>query len=353
MVVEYIKRLILVLLIAVTAYVTFLVFPTLVYIFKFLLKIILPFIIAFAISFILQPIINWLQIRVKKRGLAVLIVMILFVGLIVFLIYTSVPILISELKEFIIQLPAILEQLETLVDNFAKKLDFLPINYQPTFENLNNFLAKYINNLTTISGDIFSKLLSYFSILILIPMILVHFLLDYEKILCRFRDYLVKSNKIHFKNYLGELNQAMSSYFRGAFLVMLILTLAATAAFLIVGLDFAFFFGIIIGITNIIPYLGPYIGATFPVIYALLDSPNKAITIIVIIFILQNLENNFVSPYIHSRQTKTHPLLVLLFLSIFGRLFGVFGMLIAVPILSIVKITFKYYPISNIKIKRN
>lgn len=352
MVVDYIKKLILILLIALTCYVIFLVFPSILTILRFVFKVLFPFIAAFALSFILQPVVCWFQKRLKSRTLAVIVVLFIFIAILIIFVSTTFPKLMNELKEFIIKLPEISEQLEQLVNNFAKRFDFLPINYQPTFDNLNNFITKYITNLSDVSGKAVSKILSFIGIFLLIPMILIHFLIDYEKIIVSFREYLVKKNRTHFKDYLGELNQAMSSYFRGTFLVMLLLTVAASTCFLFAKLDFALFFGILIGITNIIPYLGPYIGAIFPVLYALLESPKKAIAIIVIIFVLQTIESNFVTPYIQSRQTKTHPLLVLLALSLFGALFGILGMMIAVPLLSIIRITLKYYPLKKIKLSK-
>ena len=104
-----------------------------------------------------------------------------------------------------------------------------------------------------------------------------------------------------------------------------------------------FFIAIIIAFTNVIPYLGPYIGAVFPVLYALIESPTKALFVIIAIFIVQNIESNFLTPYINSKMIKTHPLIVILTLIVFGYLFGILGMIFAVPILAIIRITLKYY----------
>lgn len=339
-----IKKLIFVLLLVLTIYIIFLVSPFILKILSFILWIIIPFIVSFAVAFVLQPVVVWLQRWVHRRSLAVLIVVIFFLIVIVMIGYTAIPYLLREIKVLIERLPTITSDLEAVVNNFAKKFDFLPDSYQPTFDNLHAFIDKNLTKISDIPGLIFSKLLRYFSIIVVIPMILIYFLLDYEKILCSFREYLVKKNKIHFKNYLGELNQTIASYVRGGFFIMFILTVASTGIFLIIGLDFAVFFALIIAITNVIPYLGPYIGAAFPVSYALIESPQKALTIALIIFIIQQIESNFLSPYIHSRRIKIHPLIVILTLLIFGALFGIIGMIFAVPVLAIIKITIKYYP---------
>ena len=105
-----------------------------------------------------------------------------------------------------------------------------------------------------------------------------------------------------------------------------------------------------LGITNIIPYLGAYIGAVLPVTFALTESPQKALVVIIICITIQTIESNMISPYIHGRRTNIHPLVVVLGLLIFGGLFGIIGMMVAVPILLIFKITLKHYPIKLKKV---
>ena len=326
-----------------TVYITYLAVPFILVILRFIFRLLIPFLIAFTIAFILQPLVAVIQKKVKKRGLAVIIIVVSFLVITVLITSQILPYLMREIRVLAEKMPDILTELEELCNNFAQKFDFLPDNYRPTFKNINAFISKYLQNLSTLPGRIFDKVLSYVSYLVLVPMILIYFLIDYERILSSFRQYLIDTDRIHFKNYLGELNQTISSYVRGAFLVMIILTAVSTIIFLIIGLDFAIFFGIIIAVTNIIPYLGPYIGAAFPVSYALLTSPTKALTVAIIIYFIQLMENNFLSPYIHSRRIKTHPLIVILFLLLFGYLFGILGMVFAVPVLAIIRITIKYY----------
>lgn len=338
-----IKRLIFILLLILTIYLFYLSLPFIIDVFKFLLKMIIPFLISFTVAYILQPLVVFVNKKVKRRSVSVFIVVFAFLGIIALTLYLIIPHLLDEVKVLIERMPEITEDIEQMLDDFAAKLDFLPESYRPTFDNLNGFFEETIQNISNLPKKIVSEFLSYFSIIIVIPMIIIYFLLDYEKILCYFRDYLTKKNKIHFRNYLGELNQTISSYIRGAFLVMIILIVTCTSIFIFMGLDFALFFAIIIAITNIIPYLGPYIGALFPVLYALIDSPSKALMVALAVFLVQTIESNFLTPYINSKQIKMHPIIVIFALLVFGSLFGILGMILAVPMLAIIRITFKYY----------
>ena len=156
---------------------------------------------------------------------------------------------------------------------------------------------------------------------------------------------MIRHNKIRFKNYLADLNKTMSSYFRGVLIVMIILVILFTISFSIIGLEYALFFALIIALTNIIPYLGAYIGAILPVLYALLDSPKKAIIVIAISLLLQTFESDVLTPYIQGKKMKMHPLIVMISLVLFGGILGIFGMMIAVPVVSFIKITLHHYPI--------
>lgn len=348
----YIKKLILFLLLILSIYVFVLIFP---YIKSFLnlsLRVLLPFIISFVLAFILQPLVVVAQKKVKRRGFAVLIVLTILILISVILLKTTIPYSIKEVRELIENFPTILSELEKMINNFAKKFDFLPIDYQPTFANINQFLSSYVIKVSGLPQTIFNKFTNYVSVIVTIPVILVYLLLDYEKILCNIREKLLKNGKNNFKNFLGEINQKMTLYFRGSFIVMVILTIVCTVAFMFAKLSYPLFFACIIAITNIIPYVGPYIGGAFPVVFALIESPRKAFIILIIVVIVQLIESNFLTPFIQSKQTENHPLLVILFLLLFGKLFGIIGMLVAVPVLTILKTTYKYYPIKVFSSKK-
>jgi predicted PurR-regulated permease PerM len=340
---DYIKKLIFVLLLILILYLTYLALPFAVEIGRFILRIIVPFLFAFAVAFILQPVVVFVQRFIKNRIIAVLVVLLLFVGLVFLAGYLISPYLIRELKVLIENLPKIMHDLEIAVDSFADRLDFLPDNYRPTFENLNTFLSGYLADLANLPNVILDKFFKYAGLLVVIPMTIIYFLIDYEKILCKLRDYLIAHNREHCRNYLGEMHKVLSSYVRGTFLVMVILFVVCSIVFMILDLDFALFFAIVCAITNVIPYLGPYLGAVFPVLYALITSPTKALIVAGCIFIIQNIESNILTPYINSKRIKTHPLIGIMFLLAFERIFGFLGMIFATPVLAIIRITLKYY----------
>lgn len=346
------KNLIIFLLLVASVFIFITIYPSIITIINYMLRLFIPFIIAFCIAYILQPVVLYFQKYMKKRILAVILALVLFAMIVFSTVKLSFPFLIKELKEFIANYDHIITGIEKLVNNFAQKFNFLPVNYQPTFDNLRGMITDYFDNMEIDPLSVISKVIDYASIIVIIPMTLVYFLIDYEKIICYIRNKLIEKNHIRLKNFLGELNRFISQYVKTTFVIMIIMMILSSLALWAVGLDYPLFFGAIIAVTNIIPYLGPYIGGAFPVLYALIDSPQKALIVLVIIVVVQLIETNIISPYLYSRNNELHPILVIMGLVIFGKIFGIIGMIISVPLIGMIRIAIKHYPIEILKSKK-
>lgn len=348
---EKIKKLIYTLLLAINLYLLFLIIPKLSNLFNGIISIILPFIIAFSIAFILHPFVLFIQKYTKKKWIAVgIVLLMLIIVLFIFFKYT-LSILINELQMLSSNIPELIKKLETMINDFFLKVPFLE-NYKISLQDIIDKFFDKNNNViqeTIFSNETFSLILNIGKYIIITPIILIYLLLDYEKIISSFRDYLIKNEKIKFKDYLGELNKTISSYFRGMLLVMLILFLVFSITFMILGIENGMIFAFIIAITNAIPYLGSWIGTLFPVTYVLLTTPNKTLLVLIICIIIQILEADVLTPLVQGKKTKLHPLIIVLSLMVFGVIFGFFGMIIAVPLSAIISITLKYYPIKIFK----
>lgn len=307
-------------------------------------SIVLPFLIAFVLSYILEPVTEWIKKFVKKRWFAVCITLILFAIVIYVFFRITIPIISKEVNDFIDNYDEIVNQLKTKINSFSKRFNFLPDDYKPTFDNILDLLKGYISDMNVDVKSIFQSLFRWVSVIVLIPMSLVYFLLDYEKIMNYFRNLLIAKGKINLKNYLGEINKSMSKFIKVNFTIMILLFVISSVCFMLVKSKYPFLFGLILAITNIIPYLGPYLGGIFPVLVALSESSIKAIIIAVIILIIQIIESDIITPFLHGRENKVHPLIVMIGIVFFGSLFGLIGMIIAIPLINIIIITIKYLP---------
>lgn len=346
---EYIKKLIFVLLLSLLIYIIVILFPKISILLSSILSIILPVIISFILAFILNPLVIKIQRKVKKRNISVVIVVLSIAILIaLFLLYT-IPIVKEQFVEFQNTIPEIIEYFKNILNNindyiskvFNDKSILDEINLE---ERLYSFFESFLN----IGNKMAKNIIYFLSSVFIIPILTVYFLNDYDNICIQIKSFLLNKKKERLYNYLSDLSSSMRTYVKGVLLVMLILFVIFTIIFTFLGIPYSLVFALFIAITNIIPYFGSYIGAALPVLFALSDSYYKAIITIALCTVIQIIEANIISPMVQKKFNKINPLHSILAILIFGRLFGFIGLVIAIPMVNVIKITLKYYPIKLI-----
>jgi predicted PurR-regulated permease PerM len=102
----------------------------------------------------------------------------------------------------------------------------------------------------------------------------------------------------------------------------------------IIGLDFAILFAVLTALLVVVPYFGAFVGGIPPVLFALTDSPGKALAVLAVYILVQQIEGNIIIPVVMSRTTRLHPALIAIGVVVVGQVFGVVGLFVAVPIIS-------------------
>ena len=120
------------------------------------------------------------------------------------------------------------------------------------------------------------------------------------------------------------------------------LTITSALGFKVLNLEYAILLGVFCGIFNVIPYIGPYLGALPAVIVGLGQNPKLVIGIIIVVLIVQQIDGNILTPKVQGKGLNLHPLSILITIAIFGNLFGIAGMVFSIPILAILKTTFVF-----------
>lgn len=336
------KKLIIIVLILLGLFLFFQIFPNLLRLVLFLFKIILPFLLGFSLSFMLMPAVRFFQKRKIPHKISVIVVVSITGSILFFLFYYTIPLIFNQIGRLVENLPNIVVGLEDFLVKISEHLAFLPAKYQPTPSNIETFVRENLNNFLSSATHSFSNIFSYLSIVLLTPVLTIYFLFDYEKIENIIKKFVTVNHYTNLRTFLVEIKHTMEAYFKGVFLVMFLMSVICWILFSIIDLDYSLLMGLIIGITNVIPYLGPYLGGAVVAIYALSYSTNKAISVIIIVAIVQLVESNLITPFIQSRRVKTHPILVVLSMTFFGALMGIFGLLIAVPVLAIIQTIIRY-----------
>ncbi|MDD2238870.1 MAG: AI-2E family transporter [Bacilli bacterium] len=285
-----------------------------------------PIFFGYAVAWFLKPLMVFFN-KYFNDKIAVFFTYLLIILFLSIISYLAVPIIINEIKSLIPQIINIYENLNPIIiDN----VDFKAIGTKVI-----TILNRYTISIKDILLNIFYALfISYF------------FLIKHAEI-SKFLGSKLPSELIN------RISINLRSFVKGTFITTLILFVMSIISFWIAKLPYAFLFAIIISITNIIPFIGPYIGGVPSVIVAFNVSANLGIIVLIIILALQLIESIFINPYIMSKSIKINPIFIIISLIIFGYFFGIIGMLLSTPIITIIKTLYLYnkeFEVINFKV---
>lgn len=302
---------------------------------SFILGIILPFIIGFSVSFILQPFINYLKQRGMPKKIAIYATLAFLLLIIISFGIFLVPIIYHQFAIFLSKLPNYLEELKSNLNAIENKFTFL--------KNIGLSIDSIMMNITNYQGNIMTKMIgfiesifSYFIPIITTPVLIIYFTIYYDEI-----EQLIitkTKDKMVLYNILSKTKNSMIVYFKSVLIIVSLLSLLSGVCFGILGIDYFILWGIVIGITDIIPYVGPYIGGGIVLLFILTTKPHLLIYGIIIVCGVQIIEGCLLTPKIQGKAMEINPILVIFSLAFFGKILGIFGMIIAVPIVRIIQI---------------
>lgn len=139
-----------------------------------------------------------------------------------------------------------------------------------------------------------------------------------------------------------DIDKTLGAYVRGQLFISVFVASMVYVGLILLGVEFAILLAIINGITNVIPYFGPIIGAVPAFFIALLESPLLALKVILMITIVQQIESHIVAPTVYGRNLGIHPVIVILSLLAGGSFFGFMGLIFAVPVIAVIKVLLKH-----------
>lgn len=302
-----------------------------------------PFLIAFILAYIIHPLILFIERMRLPRVLSVF----LFYGVIFGGLYAVIswflPTIIRELHDLVMNLPTYLTALQSQIVLIDQRFG---LNLSDTFlSEYSSWIQTISQHMKEITGWTFGMIFSIIGSLInviLVPIALFYFLKDYEKILNGFLKLIPRRYRHHMKSVSSLLDDSLGSYIRGLFIIMICVSLIAAVLLMMAGIDYPLLFGFLIGLTDFIPFIGPFIGAIPVIIFAVTISWNKVMVVIIILAILQCVEGNFLQPFIMGRNLDIHPLFIMIMMMVAATLFGLVGVLFAIPVFLVVRTISRY-----------
>jgi predicted PurR-regulated permease PerM len=300
--------------------------------------VLLPFFIAAFITYLLHPIVELLHKKGIHRGTAILLIYILFFGGIGFALYKGIPAFIDQLKDLSENAPLFAEQYRTWIQDLQTHTRTWPDGIQGKMNESIDAFEKKLDSLLAIAVGLLMNFFNSALVIMMIPFIAFYMLKDIHRIK-RMVWYLTpKKWRKQGTLFLRDVDVSLGSYIRGQLLVCIILGALAALFFWIFHLKYSLFLGFIVGITDVIPYFGPIIGAVPAVIIAATTSVRLVVITIVIILVLQFLEGNILSPYIVGKSLHMHPLMIIFAITAGGEIAGMLGLILAVPALVVVRV---------------
>jgi predicted PurR-regulated permease PerM len=312
-------------------------------------KILVPFLIALILSYIINPFVNKIQQTFKlKRSFISFIV-----AVTTFLFFVSIPLFL--IPQLLVQMRSIIHGIPDIIDLLNHNiLNRVNDNYGTRFIlDYNNLKNSLISNAGTIYNNvnIFSPLahngmilLEILVYIVLIPFVMFYSTNNFDKIVQSFDGFIPKRYAKMVHSIIYDIDKLLSSYLRGQISVMLIMAIYYSVAFNIIGLKSATIIGAITGLLVFIPYLGILTGLCISLISGIPDftSMNMIIWTLVAFVIGHLLEGGLVTPYLVGGRIGLNPIMMIFALMAFGKLFGVVGVLLALPLATIATVLLQH-----------
>jgi predicted PurR-regulated permease PerM len=303
-----------------------------------------PFIFSIILAYLLNPIVQIFERRKIRRIYSVIIVYLLFITLILVFALILVPRLVKDIKVLVVNLPYYSLQFQNMIKSFQETYinSNLPQCLKDVIDqsilDLENIIIETLQSTLDSVVNAFSKLLN----IIIVPVIVFYLLKDAEYFRKQSLLLLPKRHRNKAILLFRDIDNAFGRFIRGQIIVAMFIGILTTSALSIINVKYAVFLGLFAGLANIIPYFGPVIGIIPTVIFALFDSPAKALYAAAAFVLIQQVESGILTPKIIGESVGVHPVYVILSLFIGGKLMGIAGMIIAVPVLVAIKLTVRH-----------
>jgi predicted PurR-regulated permease PerM len=320
-----------------------------------------PLGLALLIIYILNPIVSWLERRRVPRAVGTVAAYVVVLGGIAVGVLLAIPVVSRQVTEVRNDWPEYRTDIVTFVDDSAQRIEDtfgVSINTeqvpcllgaQGTAEgdeltatecdqvtnDLRDTVVEHAGQITEIGSSVLEGLLVF----IIAPLIALYLLIDLPRIQRDFLALVPEHYKDEVSDVSGKVGSALGGFFRGQLVVAIVVGLLSAIGFRIIGLPFWFVVAAIAGFFNLVPLIGPYIGGAVGFFVGVIaDGLGLGIKAIIVELIVQQIDNHIISPNVMKKTVNLHPATVMLALLAGGAIAGFWGVLLAVPIVAVVKL---------------
>jgi predicted PurR-regulated permease PerM len=278
-----------------------------------------------------------------NHSLAIIMILILMLSMSILAVSFALPRLLHQVAILKNKLPTIVDQFEHFAALYSQRLgDFIGIDV-----NFSDVLVSLLSQSSSLGNAVFvavsEQVLTITLSMILVPLLTYFILKDYKSLRNRLLNWLPNSNfELGWLIYHRVTHQ-LQAYVHGVMIQSLIMATVSSLGYYFIGLDIPVLLGVLTGLLNLIPYLGPLISMSLAALVAAAMTPFESTTIylaIGVVIMAQLVDNILVIPSVIANAVDLHPVLVIVGILIFGNLFGTIGVILAIPALAAAKIIY-------------
>ncbi|MCS1351820.1 AI-2E family transporter [Mechercharimyces sp. CAU 1602] len=301
-----------------------------------------PFLIAGLLFYLFRPIVVLLhQYRIPK-ALSILLIYLAFIGVVTLAVLLIGPVLQAQFTSLIERTPELIFDIEKQINHLQKNPWVIDIMKQINLEEYTQQASQYISDGLSTIGTNVASLIGVITNIVLafvtVPFILFYMLKEGEKAPEQVLKLLPTNRRQAGRSILSDMDRAISSFIQGQVTVSFFVGTLALIGYWIIGLDYALLLALVMMFTNVIPYIGPFIGTVPALIVGFIDRPIMALYVLIVAVIAQQLEGNLISPLVMGKTLNVHPLTIIVVLLVSGSLAGFLGLLLAVPTYAVSKV---------------
>lgn len=311
-------------------------FIVLVAILVFLRDVVLLLLVALILASAIDPWVDWLNRKGIPRTLAIFLIYLLAILIILFSGFILFDPLSREIKNLAKDFPFYWDKLSFGWSSFA---DFS--KYYGIEDTIQNTLSMLQNGIASLTTNILGGLLSFFGSIFSIGLVLVitFYLALYDNLMKKkFREMLPVKYQPYTLNLINRIQAKIGLWFRGQILLCFVIFCLSLIGLWALGIKYFFVLALFAGIVEIIPYLGPFIGAVPAIFVAFTQSPILGVSVLVLYIIIQQFENYFITPQIMKKAVGMNPVIVIIAMIIGAKVAGIIGIVLAVPITTAISI---------------
>ncbi|MEX0380062.1 AI-2E family transporter [Leuconostoc sp. MS02] len=317
----------------------------------FVSTVFVPLLVAGFLYYVLKPILKLIKKitvfgRHMPHQLAVIITFVLFLAIIAAALVGLVPTLIREITNLITAMPSFVQDVQRFTSETVNSRWFENLNLSVNADQIRAEVSKYAASFLTITagtlGTVVATITSVTINLVTIPVVLFYMLSDGERLVPAIKKIFPNRHAQKISELTTKMDNTIEKYISGQAIEMLFVGITMAIGYMIIGQPYAWLLAVVAGITNIVPYIGPWIGVVPALIVASTQSWKQMLFVFIVMTIVQQLDGNFIYPNVIGKSLAIHPLTIMLLLMVAGNLWGIVGMIVIVPVYAVLRVIISF-----------